>query len=101
MTIDPQEVLGRLPTAPGATRPDGLPEPALQSRPPVTPPIACYWCVVALDYDKEHAWIVAASDDALNNDLLAGGTEASDNGIDPAWITDAVPGLYRLTLNPW
>jgi hypothetical protein len=60
-----------------------------------------FWADVALDYDKDQAWIVGMSDDCRNTHLLDGGTEASDNGIDRAWMANVDPGLYRLTLKPW
>lgn len=61
-----------------------------------------YWCVVALDYARDQAWIVAMSGDCSDRDVLDEGTEAGDNGIDNRiWAKDREPGLYRLQLRPW
>lgn len=60
-----------------------------------------FWCIVALDYDKDEAWILDKSQDARDCDLLDG-SSGDDNGLmRQNWVKEAVPGLYRLTLRPW
>lgn len=60
-----------------------------------------FWCVVALDYDKDEAWILDRSQDARDCDVLDG-SSGDDNGLTSGtWIESAVPGLYRLELSPW
>jgi hypothetical protein len=58
------------------------------------------WCVVALDYDKDEAWILDQSPDARHCDLLDG-SSGDDNGLLQEWVKEAVPGLYRLALSGW
>lgn len=65
------------------------------------PPAKSFWCVVALDYDKDEAWILDQSIDARNCDLLDG-SSGDDNGLmGQDWVKPAVPGLYKLALRPW
>lgn len=64
------------------------------------PAAKSFWCIVALDYDKDEAWILDQSQDARDCDLLDG-SSGDDNGLMQDWIKSATPGLYRLTLNPW
>lgn len=60
-----------------------------------------FWCVVALDYDKDEAWVLDQSQDARDCDVLDG-SAGSDNCLTSGtWIEPAVPGLYRLELSPW
>lgn len=68
---------------------------------PLAKPDKNFWCIVALDYDKDEAWILDQSQDARDCDLLDG-SSGDDNGLmRQNWVKDAVPGLYRLTLRPW
>jgi len=64
------------------------------------PPAKNFWCVVALDYDKDEAWILDQSQDARDCDLLDG-SSGDDNGLIQDWVKEAVPGLYKLYLRPW
>lgn len=65
------------------------------------PPAKSFWCTVALDYDKDEAWILNQSQDARDCDLLDG-PSGDDNGLTrQKWVKSAVPGLYKLYLRPW
>ena len=74
--------------------------PKVDSDSPETERKCDYWVDVALDYDKDQAWIMGMSDDAQAYDVIDG-SELEDAGISNSWIAAAVPGLYRLTLKPW
>lgn len=58
-----------------------------------------FWVIAALDYDKDEGWIVAKSDDVSKYDVIDGA--AVSDSIDWPITPDMVPGLYKLTLNPW
>lgn len=59
-----------------------------------------FWCVVALNYDKDEAHILDQSIDVRDCDLLDG-SSGEDNGLLQDWVKEAVPGLYKLYLRPW
>jgi hypothetical protein len=60
-----------------------------------------YWCVVALNYERDEAWIIKRSEDAEKYDVLEE-QELGDNGIKVVvWAKDLEPGLYKITLKPW
>jgi hypothetical protein len=65
-----------------------------------TAPANDFWCVVALDYNKDEAWILDRSTDAVHCDLLDG-SSGDDNGLLQEWVKTAVPGLYKLALSGW
>ena len=59
--------------------------------------MADYWCVVALSYDRNEAFILAKSSDAVSSMLFDDADYIYLNGDD--WIKDDFrPGLYRLTV---
>ena len=59
--------------------------------------MADLWCVVALSYDRNEAFVVAKSSDAVNNMLFDESDFIYQNGDD--WVQDHHrPGLYRLTV---
>ena len=56
-----------------------------------------FWCIVALSYDRDEAFIVAKSDDAVDEMLFDEEDFIYQHGDD--WIKDDHrPGLYRLTV---
>ena len=63
-----------------------------------------FFVIVALDYEKQCAWHIKSSDDFLavdgfveQNDLL---DDSAFEGV-PAWLENAVPGLWKLHLTSW
>ena len=59
--------------------------------------MAEYWCVVALNYDRQEAYIMAKSDDAIDAMIFDEGDYLFQYGDD--WLTKVHrPGLYRLTV---
>jgi hypothetical protein len=57
-----------------------------------------YWCIVALNYSNDSAFIMAESDDCENDDVIYDGPDIDEvTGLD--WAKDRPAGLYRLTLS--
>ena len=63
-----------------------------------------FWVIVALDYDKENAYVMAMSEDLIycdgqvnDNNLL---DDRSYGGTDE-WVKKAVPGLWKIQVRGW
>jgi hypothetical protein len=71
---------------------------AIASGKPRTEKPKDFWVMVALDFDGDEAWILAASQDVRDCDLVDGSAVSDSIRWDSK---GAVPGLYKLTLKPW
>lgn len=101
METERQRCLAAKPIAPVPVSDAPTPSTILSSdAAPVATESREYWCVVALDYDKDEAWILDRSTDVSCFDLLDG-SSGDDNGLMQDWVKAAVPGLYQLDLTPW
>lgn len=54
-----------------------------------------YWCVVALNYARNSAWLMAESQHCIEYSII---DDSDVSDLWNEWIQDRPPGLYRLTL---
>jgi hypothetical protein len=59
-----------------------------------------FWCIVALDIDKDRIWILGQSDDCQACDILQE-PDFQDCGGSCEWTVKTNPGVYLLKLHPW
>jgi hypothetical protein len=57
-----------------------------------------YWCIVALDYHADEAFVLKVSDDAIADDVVDASTTCDFVDNDAHWRAKGIPGLYKLNL---